>query len=72
MNTLQPSVWVKPDPLSRSFHKNIEEDGLKVIVHQQNDDLDDSAKECEFNSCIRTLAITDLILSYDRAQLGAL
>jgi len=32
-----------------------EEDGLEVIVYQQDDDSDASAENCEFNGCIRTL-----------------
>ena len=40
-----------------------EENSLEVTVHQQ-DDLDASAEECEFNGCIRTLAVTDLTPSY--------
>jgi len=41
-----------------------------VIVHEQDDDSDASAKECEFNCCIRTVGITYLTPSVDRAQLG--
>jgi len=45
------------DPLSGSSHRRLEGDGLEVVVHQQNDDSDASVKECEFNDCIRILAI---------------
>jgi len=41
-----------------------------MVVHLQDDDLDASAKNYEFNDCNRTLALTDLTLSYDRAHLG--
>jgi len=45
-------------PFSGSSHKRLEEeDGLEVVVHQQNDDSNASAEECEFNDCIRTLAV---------------
>ena len=50
--------------------EDVEEDGLEVTVHQQDDDSDTSAEEREFNDCIRTLAVSDLTPSYDRAQLG--
>ena len=49
--------------------KDVEEDSLEVIVHKKDDDSDASAKKCEFNGCIRTLAVTDLTLNYDRVQL---
>jgi len=47
--------------------EDVEEDGLEVAVHQYDDDLDAFAEECEceFNSCIRTLIVTDLTSSYD-------
>jgi len=38
-------------------------------MHQQDDDSDASAEECEFDSCIRTLAMTNLTPSYDKTQL---
>jgi len=47
--------------------EDVEEDGLEVAVHQHDDDLDGFVEECEceFNSCIRTLTVTDLTSSYD-------
>ena len=47
-----------------------EEDAIEVIVHQQKDDSDASDEECEFNGCIRTVRVTNLTPSVDRAQLG--
>ena len=47
-----------------------EEDSLEVVVHRQDDYSDASVEDCEFNGCIRTLTVTDLTLSYDRAHLG--
>jgi len=41
---------------------DVKEDGLKVIVHQQHDDSDASAEECECNGSIRTLAVTNLLV----------
>jgi len=52
--------------------EDVEEEALEVAVYQQDDDSDASAEECEFNGCIRTLTVTDLTSSYDRAQLGVL
>jgi len=49
--------------------EDVEEKGLEVAMHQLDDDSDASAEECEFNGYIRTLAVTDLTLSYDRPQL---
>jgi len=46
-----------------------EEDDLKVIVHQQEDDSDASAEECEFNDCIRTVGVTNITPSVDKTQL---
>jgi len=40
-----------------------------VVVHQQDDDLYASNKEYEFNGCIRTVKVTNLTPSVDRAQL---
>ena len=39
--------------------KEVEEDDLEVVVHQQDDDSSASAKESEFNGCIRTLRVTN-------------
>ena len=38
-------------------------------MHQQDGDSDASAEECEFNGSIKTLAVTNLTPSYDRAKL---
>jgi len=46
-----------------------EKDGMEVIIHRQDDDLDASANEHEFNGCVGTLASTDLTLCYDIAHL---
>ena len=46
------------------------DDGLEVAVHQQDDDSDASAKACKINGYIRTLAVTNLTPSEDRARLG--
>ena len=46
------------------------EDDIEVIMHQQDDHSDASAEEYEFNGCIRTVKVTNLIPSVDRAQLG--
>ena len=46
-----------------------EEDGLELVVHRQDDDSDASAEECEFNGCIRTLAVTNLTPREDRVRL---
>ena len=58
-------------PLVKVFVEDVEEDdGLEVVVHQQEDDSNVSVEECEFNDCIRTLAMTNLTPSEDIAQLG--
>ena len=57
------------DPLNGVLIEDVKEDGLEVVVHQQDDDSDTSADNRKFNSSIRTLASTDLTLSYDRAHL---
>ena len=44
------------------------EDGLELIVYQQDDDSDICTKDREFSGCIRTLASTDH--SYNRAHLA--
>ena len=49
--------------------EDVKKDGLEVIVHQQDDDSDAFAEDCEFNSCTKTLAVTGLTPSYDRAHL---
>jgi len=41
-----------------------------VIVHQQDDDLDASVEEYEFNGCIRTVGETNLTPNLDQTQLG--
>ena len=41
------------------------EDGLEMVVHQQDNDLDASTENREFSGCIRTLPSTDLALSYN-------
>ena len=41
-----------------------------MSMYQQDDDLDASSEECEFNGCIRTVGVTNLTPSVDRAQLG--
>jgi len=41
-----------------------------VVVHQQDDDSNDSVKEYEFNGCIRTVGETNLTLSLNETQLG--
>jgi len=52
------------------FIKDVEEEkDLEVIVHQQDDDSNASAKESEVSDCIRTLGVTNLTFSVDRAQL---
>ena len=59
------------DPLSGSSHRRLEEeDCLEVVVHQQNDDSNASAEECEFNDCIRILTVTNLTPNYEKVQLG--
>ena len=45
-----------------------EEDDVTVAVYQQDDDSDASARECEFNSCIRTVGVTNVTPSIDRAN----
>ena len=35
------------DPISRNFIEDVEERDVKIVVHQQDDDLDASAKEYE-------------------------
>jgi len=76
MDTLQTSVRVKPRSLVKilieAVKENVEEDGLEVIVHQQDNDSNASVEECKFNDCIRTLGVTHLTPSYDRAQLEVL
>jgi len=43
---------------------DVEEEGdVKVAVHQQDDDSDNSIDEYEFNSCIRTVEETNLTLN---------
>ena len=49
--------------------EDLEEDSLELVVHQQDDDSDASAKEREFNGCIRTMKVTNLTPNADRAQL---
>jgi len=46
--------------------EDVEEDGLEVDMHQQDNNSDASNEECEFNGCIE-LAVTELTPSYDRA-----
>ena len=45
-----------------------EDDGLEVVVHQQNDS-NASTENSEFDGYIRILALDDLTLTYDRAHL---
>jgi len=47
-----------------------EEDDGEVVVHQQDDDLDASVEEYEFNGCIRTVEVTGLPPSIGQNQLG--
>ena len=50
---------------------DVEEDGLEVIVHQQDDDSNISVLLMIVSSCcIRTLTSTDITPYYDRAHLG--
>ena len=57
--------------LVKVFMEDVEEENsLEVAAHQQDNDSDVSAEDCEFNFCIRTLAVTDQNPSYDRAHLG--
>ena len=44
-----------------------EKNGLEMIVHQQDNDSDASAKECEFNGCIRTVRVANLTPRLARA-----
>ena len=46
-----------------------EEDGLEVIVYQ-DDNSDTSAEDSKFSGCIRILTSTDLTSGCDRAHLG--
>ena len=46
------------------------EDGLEIVVHQQDDDLNASAEDREFTGCTRNLTSTDLTPSNDRIHLG--
>ena len=39
-------------------------------MHRQDDDSDTSTEECEFNGCIRTVGVTNITLSVDKAQLA--
>jgi len=55
--------------LVKIFIEDVQENGLEVTVHQQDDDSDVFGEECEFNGCIRTLAVTNLTPSEDSAQL---
>ena len=48
--------------------ENVEDD-LEVVVHQQSDDSNASAEECEFNDCIKTLAVTNITPSGDKSHL---
>ena len=41
-----------------------------MAIHQQDDDSDIFVRDCEFNGCIRTLALTYVTPNYDRAHLG--
>ena len=66
----EPVFESKQDPLSRNSDRRFKEDSLELVVHQLDDDSDASVEECEFNSCIRTLTVTKLTPSEDRAQLG--
>ena len=51
--------------------KDLEEKGdVKVVMHQQDDDLDASVEEYKYNGCIRTMGETNLTLSLDQARLG--
>ena len=45
--------------------EDVEQD-LEVTMHQQDNDSDVSAEECECNGYIRTLAVTGLTPSYNR------
>ena len=47
-----------------------EEDDVEVAVHQRDNDSDASAKESEFNDCIKIVGVTNLTPSVDRSQLG--
>ena len=67
---MQPSAQVKQKILGGALTEDVEEDGLKVVVHEQNDDSDASAEDHEFNGCIRTIASINLTLSNDRVHLG--
>ena len=49
--------------------EDAKEDDVEVLVHQQDDDSDVFVEEYGFNSCIRTMRVTNLTLSVDRAQL---
>jgi len=42
----------------------------EVAVHQQDDEMDASVEEYDFNECIRTVKVTNLSSSVGRAQLG--
>jgi len=55
------------DPLSKSFHRRYKRRLSRSGVHQQNDDSDVSAEECEFNDCIKILTMTNLTPSYEKA-----
>jgi len=46
-----------------------EEDDVEVTVHQQDDDSDASAEECEFNGCIRTVKVMNLTLKCRQSQI---
>ena len=48
------------------------EDDVEVAVHQQDDDADAFAEEYEFSGYIRTVRVTNLTPSVDRAQLGVI
>ena len=50
--------------------EDIEDGDVEVVVHQQDDDSDVSVEECEFNNCIRTMAVMNLTPSVDRTRLG--
>jgi len=60
-NTLLVKVSIKEDE---------EERWSRSGCAQHDDDSDASAENCEFNGCIRILALTDLTPNYDRAYLG--
>jgi len=63
----QPVPESNQDPLSGHSLESVVEDDVEVVVHQQEDASDASAEECEFNDCIRTVRVTNLTPSVDRA-----